>query len=118
MRKNKSLYIYILLVLALCMSLMEVSFTLQAQQVSDTTRIIWGFVFLISSVLWVANDVKGRNFPRPFEFSFLMYIFWPIALPWYLMKTRGAEGFVLFLGFVALWLAPWMAGLVAYTYFT
>ncbi len=80
------------------------------------TQLVWGFVFVVLTIVWTLDDVKKRKFEKPFDFGFLMYVFWPIAFPYYLVSTRGIEGLVHIAGFLALWLGPWMAGLVAYVY--
>jgi len=44
--------------------------------------------------------------------------YFPLALPYYLVRTRGIEGIVYFIGFAALYFAPFLFGLVAYVYWT
>ena len=87
-------------------------------EVSQTTNSIWGGIFILLTILWVYYDADRPDFKKPFDFGFLVYIFWPIALPWYLITTRGLEGILIFFGFISLWLGPWLAGLVAYVYYT
>ena len=118
MKQNNSLYIYALIVLSICLGIIEVLFNLQGEEVSESTQSIWGVVFLLLSILWAYYDADRSDFEKPFDFGFLVYVFWPIAFPWYLVKTRGAEGILVALGFVSIWLGPWIAGLVAYVYFT
>lgn len=115
--QHQNLMIYILLLLFLCMSALEIIVNLQGETVSDTTQSIWGFVFIILSILWAYADSKQKSFHKPYEFGFLAYALWPIVFPWYLIATRGIEGFVLFLGFLLLWLGPWLLGCIVYIYF-
>lgn len=114
----RRLTIYALLVLSLGMSALEVLLNLKGEAASDTTQSLWGFVFVVLSIMWVYADSKQRQFHKPFEFGFVAYVLWPLVFPWYLVTTRGLEGVVLFFGFLLLWWAPWLAGLVAYVYFT
>ncbi|MCP5306767.1 MAG: hypothetical protein H6953_15095 [Chromatiaceae bacterium] len=106
-----------LLILSLGVGWLEVAATLQSDSVSESAIRIWHLVFVILSVMWVYADSKKQEFERPFEFGFIVYVLWPIVFPWYLVTTRGLEGIVLFLGFLAIWLGPWLSGLVAYEYF-
>jgi len=115
---NKNLYIYTLIFFASCMGVIEVLLNLQEKEVSDYTQSMWGLVFVILSILWAYYDADRSDFEKPFDFGFLIYVFWPVAFPWYLVKTRGVEGLLLFFGFISLWLSPWLSGLVAYVYFT
>ncbi len=114
---NKNLYIYTLIAIAICMGILEVLLNLQEKEVSRSTQNIWGFIFVLLSILWAYYDAEREDFERPFDFGFLVYVFWPIAFPWYLFKTRGAEGILMLFGFISIWLGPWLAGLIAYVYF-
>jgi len=118
MSKNKNLYVYTLIGLAVCMGTVEVLLNLQDKVVSDSTQTIWGFVCLVLTILWAYFDADRPDFEKPYDFGLFAYVFWPIALPWYLFTTRGVEGLVVYFGFMSLWLGPWIAGLIAYTYFT
>lgn len=113
-KQNK--IIFTLILLSIAMTVVEVILNARGEGLSDTTQILWGGIFIIMSTLWVVVDADSNNFEKPFDFDFLIYIFWPIALPYYLISTRGLEGAIIFFGFINLWLGPWLAGLVAYTY--
>ena len=118
MNQPRGLITYGLLALSLGMGALEVMLNIRGEVVSDSTQSIWGFVFVVLSIMWAYADSKQRQFHKPFEFGFVAYVLWPLVFPWYLVTTRGIEGAVLFLGFLLLWLGPWLAGLVAYVYFT
>ncbi|MCU7797911.1 MAG: hypothetical protein KZQ75_12340 [Candidatus Thiodiazotropha sp. (ex Myrtea spinifera)] len=118
MKGIQHIYLYTLMLLAACMGILEVLINLQGKVVSDATQSVWSFVFIIVTILWAQKDADKKGVYKPFDFGFLIYIFWPVAFPWYLTHTRGVEGALLFMGFISLWLGPWVAGLVAYAYFT
>ncbi len=118
MIKKQDLYLLGLIVMSGCMTILEVLMNLKEQVVSDSTQAVWGTVFLVASILWAYYDADREDFEKPFDFGLFIYIFWPVAFPWYLVKTRGAEGALIFLGFISIWLGPWLAGLVAYVYYT
>ena len=113
---KKSLTLGGLLLMGLATTVVEVLLNSKGEVVSDSTQAVWGLASIILSIIWAIADSESYDFDKPFDFGFLMYVFWPIAMPYYLYKTRGADGFVLFIGFVGVWLGPWLAGLVAYTY--
>jgi hypothetical protein len=63
----------------------------------------WSLVFLILLVLWVDLDCRERkNIYRPFEFGFLVFLFWLPYLPYYLLRTRRAWGLLWLIGFALL----------------
>lgn len=113
---KKNVSIALLIFLAIGVGFAEVLLNSRGEVVSDATQSLWGFIFLIVTIVWATADSETNDFDRPFDFGFLLYIFWPVALPYYLISTRGIEGVVLLLGFMGIWLGPWLAGLVAYTY--
>ena len=98
------------------MGFVEVILNLGGEVVSDSTRSLWAVIFLVMTIIWAMADADTNDFEKPFDFDFIMYVFWPVMLPYYLFSTRGIEGIVLFLGFVCIWLGPWLAGLVAHIY--
>jgi len=100
------------------MCILEVILNLAGTDVSNSITLFWDGVFVICTVLWVKYDAKERGFIRPFDFDFLVYVLWPVAFPWYLIKTRGLEGLVLLFGFLWVLLIPWLSGLIAYVYYT
>jgi hypothetical protein len=118
MVKSQKLVIYVLMVLSFGMGVLEVVLNLHDEVVSDTTQSLWVLVFLVLSIMWVYADAKERSFHKPFDFGFIAYVLWPVVFPWYLITTRGVEGLVLFMGFLMIWFGPWLAGVVAYVYFT
>jgi len=64
---------------------------------------LWGAVFAVLLAAWVDEDSRGREdvaLPS-FDLGMFVFLIWILFLPWYLLRTRGAKG----------WL--WMAGLFA-----
>ena len=54
--------------------------------------------FLIA--LWIDVDSKGRpQVGRCFDYGFFVYVSWPLYLPWYLQRTRGGVGLLMYAGF-------------------
>ena len=56
--------------------------------------------------LWVYLDRQGRSLSLPFEFEAFVFFAWPIAVPYYLVKSRGARGLLLAALFFALGVLP------------
>ena len=100
------------------MGFIEVVSGAKGYEVSGSTHMLWSFSFLLLVALWVTADSKISGFEAPFELGFLIYIMFPITLPWYLISTRGADGILVFFGFLLFFLGPWLASVVAYVYFS
>jgi hypothetical protein len=116
--KNTKLYIYLLMVLSFLLVVIEVALNLQGKSVSNSTNSVWSLMFFVTTIFWAYYDADREDFNKPFDFGLFIYIFWPVAFPWYLLKTRGTDGSLMLLGFLVLWLGPWLAGLVTYVYFS
>ena len=69
------------------------------------TAIAWLVVFSVLTALWARED-RRAGAAGPGHSWLLMVFFWPVALAYHLVKTRGLEGFVLYMGFLAIYLAP------------
>ena len=115
---NKNLILAVIVALSFMLGFLEVITELKESSVSDSTYLAWSVIFIVLSAIWVVRDSERDDFEKPFELGFLIYVLWPITLPWYLVSTRGAEGLLLFFGLVALYVGPWVAGLVTYAYYT
>jgi hypothetical protein len=71
---------------------------------TESVLSVWNFVFAVVLVLWV--DADSKDYPqiyRPFEYGYLVLLFWIPYLPYYLWRTRGAAGLLLLGGLVALY---------------
>ena len=59
---------------------------------------MWSFFFGLLLAWWVHADRRARGVGMPFEFEAFVVFLWPIALPYYLYRTRGWWGLPLGLG--------------------
>ena len=60
------------------------------QELTRSLIYVWGFVYIILVALWVSEDSKSYpDIYRPFEFGYLVFLFYVAYLPYYLIKTRG-----------------------------
>lgn len=41
---------------------------------------------------WLRSDIRRRNAAWVYDMGFFLCIGWPIVMPYYLLKTRGAKG--------------------------
>lgn len=117
-KKNQHLIVIGLSVASVVYAIVEVIEALKEQATSVGTNIIWSIAFALLIALWSSNDAKQRDLYEPYESSFFIFLFWPFVLPYHLVKTRGTEGFLVFLGALSLYVFPFFSGLVTWAYFT
>lgn len=111
--QTRRLTLYALIGLSLAMCALALAAAVRHSAVSEATELAWSFVFVMLTILWAHCDARLRHFHEPFEFGFLAYLLWPLVFPWYLVSTHGARGLPIFLGFVLLWLLPWLTAALA-----
>ena len=63
----------------------------------------WAVIALLLVIFWLELDCREhKEIYRPFEFGFLLLLFWPFYLPYYLFRTRGAKAILWLIGFILL----------------
>jgi len=60
---------------------------------------------------WVLRDSRKRSVPWVYDIGFFLVVAWPVIMPYYLLKTRGAKGLLLILAFVGTYLAAFAVGM-------
>jgi hypothetical protein len=78
---------------------------------SDSILFYVQLVPTMAVVLWVVQDARQRQIIAVHDLGFFMFIFWPVVVPWYCFKSRGARGWLLLVRLLALILSPWLTGL-------
>ena len=75
---------------------------------------IAGFLWIIG--WWLVTDSRKRSFRWAFDMGLFLYIAWPLVMPYYLLKTRGAKGLLVILGFISVSVAALVAGVMFYVF--
>lgn len=83
---------------------------------SGRTDFLWAVYFALLVALWTRNDARARAEQKPFEYSLFVFLLWPVVLPYHLVKNRGIDGFLMFLGFLALYALPMVVALITWAY--
>lgn len=84
------------------------------EDVPRTTELLWSFAFSFVMAWWVHSDRRIPGVGVPFEFDAFVFFGWPIAVPYYLWRTRGRRGVLLSLGVCALFFVPNIVAIVVY----
>src|SRR5262245_8323977 len=74
-----------------------------AYEPSQDFERLWSVVFAVLLAAWVDEDSRGRQDVQlpSLDLGMFVFLIWVLYLPWYLLRTRGRQG----------WL--WIAGLFA-----
>lgn len=105
-----------LLVTSAILSVYEITLGLQESEGGANLHRTWALVFSLLVAMWAKSDATARRSTQAFDFAFYVFVIWPVVLPYYLAKTRGIEGVFSFIGFVAVYAAPFFLGLAAFAY--
>lgn len=60
---------------------------------------------------WLRGDSRRRGVLSVYDLGFFLYLAWPVVMPYYLIKTRGAKGLLVMLGFVAAYVGAALVGM-------
>jgi len=85
---------------------------LYGSESSTTTITLWTIIFAILVALWAQEDAESSHKEIPFEYSFLVFLLWPLMLAYYLIKSQGLLGCLKFLGFLFIYLMPFIIGFI------
>ena len=114
MKKQSNLIALTLLSISLLLTIQQFFMGMNDKESSGTLFTLWMIAFVILISMWCKKDQEGRQ-----EFTnigLMALIFWPIVLPYYLVKTRGVEGLILFIGFSSLYISPNLSWLIGYQF--
>jgi hypothetical protein len=74
-----------------------------------------GRIQLLFVIYWVLLDARRRRQIPCHDFGFLMAVFLPVSLGWYLIWTRGLKGLLLLGLFATLIIAPAFCAMIVGT---
>jgi hypothetical protein len=61
---------------------------------------------LVSVVLWLQNDARIRRVSTVHDWGLLAYLFWPVLVPWYVLRTRGRRAWAMAVWLIGAVVAP------------
>jgi hypothetical protein len=74
----------------------------------------FGFLWVIG--WWLVRDSGKRGVGLVLDMGLFLYIAWPLVMPYYLLKTRGAKGLLVILGFLGVYLGGAVVGAIFYAF--
>ena len=63
---------------------------------------------------WLLMDSRKRGAGLVYDMGLFLYIAWPLFMPYYLLKTRGAKGLLVVLVFGSAYVAAVLVGMALY----
>jgi len=81
-------------------------------QFPEGMTLIYGAVILWAVGWWLSTDSSRRGVLAVYDIGFFLYLAWPLVMPYYLLKTRGAKGLLVILGFVVAYAGAAIVGMI------
>jgi hypothetical protein len=60
---------------------------------------------------WLWKDSRKLNVAWVYDMGFFLSVAWPLIMPYYFLKTRGAKGLLLILAFIVVYIGSALAGM-------
>lgn len=93
-------------------SVLQCAYIWAGQAPPDSFAQLGSIAFALGCVVWVVADAHKRRKTPCFDFGFLVAVFFPISLVWYVFWSRGARGILLLGAMLGLMLIPWLSAIV------
>lgn len=114
--KTKNYYLATFVVLCIINAAYQGVFSWYDQEPSAFLIDVSWYWSLIVLIMWMDADSKEHNHRvyRPYEFGFLVFMFWLPYLPYYFWRTRGAIGLAMLGGVASLLFSGYLAQMLIY----
>jgi hypothetical protein len=66
------------------------------------------FALALAFVLWIDTDARRQHITPCHDFGFLVAVFFPFSLLWYVLWSRGRRGLLVLGALFGLMLLPWL----------
>lgn len=100
---KRSFLLWTLVIVSLLGAIYEGALYWHGVEPTENLLSLWQLFFIVLLVLWVDADSKDHpEIYRPYEYGYLVFLFWLPYLPFYLWRTRRVFGIAMFGGFLAL----------------
>ena len=114
MNKQSNLIALTIVLISIIFSVQQFYMGITDRESSDNIFTLWVVLFTALISMWCQKDQAEGQLTS--NIGLMAFLFWPIVLPYYLLKTRGIEGFVTFIGFSTLYISPNISWLIGYQY--
>ena len=98
-----------LVLLTLLVALFQGMYIYRGVPFSPLAEFIATYTIPLAIMIWVVWDAQSRRCTPCYDFGLMVYLGWMLAIPGYLVWTRGWKGIFILLGFALLFLMPWIS---------
>ena len=95
-----------LLVLSALLAIFVSMYVVLGEEPPEGVLTVFGIVQTLYILYWIVVDARRRRRVPCHDFGFLVAIFLPVSLAWYLVWSRGLKGLLLLGGFAMLLIVP------------
>ena len=81
---------------------------------TETVQQLIALGLALAFVLWMMADARVSRRTPCYDFGFLVAVFFPVSLVWYVLWTRGWKGLLILVGLIGLWFVPWLTAMAAW----
>jgi hypothetical protein len=92
------------------MSMVAAVYALAQVEPSPVVTLLLSAAPTFAVVIWLQRDAARTGVGSVLDLGYFLLFAWPIVIPWYAFKSRGAAGWRLTVGLFGLILAPYVTG--------
>jgi hypothetical protein len=104
----------LLLLPVAAISILQVVYIIFGATPSGPATLLFQLTFALAFILWMETDARHRRILPCHDFGFLVGIFFPLSLVWYVFWSRGRKGVLALAGLLTLLMIPWLSAMAAW----
>jgi hypothetical protein len=104
----------ILFASVLILAALQLDYAAAGKAPSDNVAHMSSWTLALALILWIMADAQMRRQTPCYDFGFLVAVFFPVSLVWYVFWSRGWRGFLLLGALLGLILLPSLATVAAW----
>jgi hypothetical protein len=81
---------------------------------SGRATLLFEFSLAWAFILWVEADARHRHIVPCHDFGFLVAVFFPLSLVWYVFWSRGRRGILALTGLLGVMILPWLTAVAVW----
>jgi hypothetical protein len=104
----------VLLLPVAAVSILQMIYVAVGATPSGRASLLFQFSLAWAFILWVDADARHRHIVPCHDFGFLVAMFFPLSLVWYVFWSRGRRGFLALCGLLGVMILPWLTAVMAW----
>ncbi len=104
----------VLVALVFVVSALRIAYVVTGAAPSAAAEFLTPFCLGLAFILWVVEDARVRRRVPCYDFAFLVAVFFPVSVLWYVVWSRGWWGLVTLVAIFGLMILPQLSAVVAW----